>query len=438
MKKYLIRAGFDPLNGGRVDPDICIWKPYIGGNSGNLMFAYGVMNALQTEDTELGMTEKFRFSDREIAEINANYDAFILPMADAFRSNFIERLKLLTDSINKLKIPVIVVGVGLRADYEPDLSAGMPFDGDVKRFIAAVLDKSGRVGLRGEITGDYLKTLGFVPEKDYTPIGCPSLYTYGTGVRTKPVGDIRKVAINLNGYYNVGEINQFLADLPKTFPDCCLVQQIQAELRDMYIGKWWIVSMLGKTEDLQKNMLIRGKELDKMYREDRVRFFFDPISWINYLRPFDLFVGNRFHGLACAILAGVPHITIPFNARTREMIEYHHITHLTPESVSKDKTIPDYFDTLDFGSFERQQENNLNHYIDFLDSNGLEHIFTEKKGYEMGESPLERRIMERHHIQDLHEYMDIVHPLLALSPAQRMKRIVSCNMKFAKKREKLG
>ena len=435
MKKYLIRAGFDPLDGRRVDPDICIWKPYVGGNSGNLMFAYGVMNALQTEDTELGMTEKFRFSDREIDAINRNYDAFILPMADAFRGNFIEKLNLLTDAVKKLTIPVVVTGVGLRADYEPDLSAGMPFDGDVKRFIAAVLDKSAKVGLRGEITGDYLKTLGFTPEKDYTPIGCPSLYTYGTGVRTKPVGNIRKVAINLNGYYNVGEINQFLADLPKTFPDCCLVQQIQPELRDLYIGKWWLLSMLGKAGDLQKNMLIRGKELDTMYREDRVRIFFDPVSWINYLRPFDLFVGNRFHGLVCAVLAGVPHIAIPFNARTREMIEYHHITHLTPESVSKDKTILDYVDTLDFGSFEKQQEKNLAHYIDFLEANDLQHIFTEKRAYRMGESPLERKIMERHHIQDLREYQDIVHPFLALSPAQKMKRIVSCNLKFAAKRQ---
>ena len=44
MKRYLVRAGFDPTKHYR--PRDLLKRDYIGGNSGNMMFAYGVMNVL--------------------------------------------------------------------------------------------------------------------------------------------------------------------------------------------------------------------------------------------------------------------------------------------------------------------------------------------------------------------------------------------------------
>ncbi|WP_047596347.1 polysaccharide pyruvyl transferase family protein, partial [Salmonella enterica] len=81
-----------------------------------------------------------------------------------------------TQLIRKLKIPVIVTGVGLRANYEPQLDEGFSFDEDVTNFVKAVLEKSAQIGVRGQITADYLKKLGFNAELDFRVIGCPSLY----------------------------------------------------------------------------------------------------------------------------------------------------------------------------------------------------------------------------------------------------------------------
>lgn len=53
------------------------------------------------------------------------------------------------------------------------MSNSFPFDEDVKEFIKAVLDRSAKVGIRGEITASYLKRLGFREEIDFTVMGCP-------------------------------------------------------------------------------------------------------------------------------------------------------------------------------------------------------------------------------------------------------------------------
>lgn len=182
MKRYLIRAGFDPKK--TIDPMYYTQNSFVGGNSGNLAFAYGVMNVLKTDDTEFDVTYNVSWTDKEAEEIDEKYDAVIFPMADGFRKDFVYILNGMTDLINRIKIPVIVIGVGLRSSYEPVFDNS--FDEDVKRFVKAVLNHSAMLGLRGEITGEYLKRLGFSEDVDYTPIGCPSLYMYGNSIASTP------------------------------------------------------------------------------------------------------------------------------------------------------------------------------------------------------------------------------------------------------------
>src|SRR5699024_5336539 len=124
-------------------------------------------------------------SDKKAEEINRNYDCYVIPFADAFRPTFIPLLKKYTKLIKKLSIPVIIVGVGLRAPFEPKLNEGFPFDNDVREFVSAVLEKSSMIGVRGQITADYLTRLGFEEEKDHTVIGCPSMYSFGSHLKIK-------------------------------------------------------------------------------------------------------------------------------------------------------------------------------------------------------------------------------------------------------------
>lgn len=153
-KRFLMRGGMSPLD--NMSPETVIKNNSIGGNSGNLLYAYGVYRTLLTEDTVIDMdyySVERGYTDAEIAEINEKYDAYICPLADAFRDKFREKLLKYAEFFNKLTIPCYVIGVGLRAPYEPKIGSPRIFDAEVRQFVKAVLEKSSVIGVRGLITG---------------------------------------------------------------------------------------------------------------------------------------------------------------------------------------------------------------------------------------------------------------------------------------------
>lgn len=179
MHKYLIVAGTAPFDNISMG-DILSRRVSVGGNIGNLLFINGVAKLLMTDEATNFTPTMYRadFSSDEIEYINNTFDAFVLPMADAFRDDNINYLDGLTRFINKLSIPCYLIGVGLRASYEPELEKARKCDFYVKNFIRAVLNHSAQVGVRGQITADYLKKLGFSEDRDYTVIGCPSVSAF--------------------------------------------------------------------------------------------------------------------------------------------------------------------------------------------------------------------------------------------------------------------
>lgn len=159
--------------------DILSRRAMLEGNCGNLLFINAIFRTFMIDQNTEFYPTYYRaiFSQKEIDYVNDNFDAFILSMADAFRDDNISYLEGITSFINGLKIPCHVIGVGLRAPYEPNLNEKRACDSAVFNFVKAVLNKSAVVGVRGEVTGAYLSKLGFEEEKDYSVIGCPSIST---------------------------------------------------------------------------------------------------------------------------------------------------------------------------------------------------------------------------------------------------------------------
>ena len=388
MKPYLIRGGADLYH--KYSPHELIKHNVYGGNTGNLMFLYGVSNILTTSKTFCVPTYyQYSWSDKDIEEINQNYSALILPCADAFRKDFIPELQAFTQVMKKLTIPCIVVGIGLRAEYDPDLKRKRPFDEDVKAFITEVLKHSSIIGLRGEITADYLTNLGFHAEKDFTVIGCPSLYMHGE-IQRNNNNSKYKIGINLNGIADE-DVSKFYVNLLYAQKDIYLIQQRHIEFLDLYYGMK--IDLSTRVSEFPKKNIFQEFDYHKLKKEGRVKYFWDVLNWIHYLEDFDLFIGSRFHGTVAAILAGVPSIMTPIDARTQELCAYHHIPVLLTKDIEAKCNIEEIKEKIEGSHFLHNQHENLLHYIEFLKCNHIYSVFDEGADISLGNSPMEQVLL---------------------------------------------
>lgn len=100
-------------------------------------------------------------SAKKADEINANFDHLVLPFANAFRVSFRNTLDRYSEMIEKLRVPVTVLGVGAQTDL--DYSGGNldPIMKSTTRFVRAVVERAPAIGVRGEFTYDFLRRLGF-------------------------------------------------------------------------------------------------------------------------------------------------------------------------------------------------------------------------------------------------------------------------------------
>lgn len=379
MKNFLIRSGMSPLES--FDAAHMIMKNSIGGNVGNLVYAYSVYRTLMTQDTNI-TPDYYKIDHNKADEINEKYDGYIIPLADAFRSDFVSSLKNYTKLIKKLKIPVYVIGVGLRAPFEPKLNEGFPFDEDVKAFVSAVLEKSNMIGLRGEITSKYLNRLGFKEGTDHTVIGCPSMYTFGRDLHIRKTSITKESMVCVNSSkLSPKNVLNFISRSMKDYPNHYFLPQWMKEMILVYAGA---PSLANPKADYPCYMS------DPVYMNDRVRFFLNVPTWLDFLRKADLSFGARLHGNITATIAGTPSILIPKDARMRELTEYHGLTHVWWNDITEKTKLEDIIEKVDFQSPTKKQGENFDNFIDFLNKNEIEHIY--KNDIQPDKVPLDEKM----------------------------------------------
>lgn len=337
-----------------------------GSNIGNLIYQYSVVRTLMTNEVDF-VSDNYSINFKDADMINATYNAYILPFADAFRSDFIPQLRRYTQLIERLTIPVIVVGIGLKASLDFNVTEGFSFDDDVRKFVDVVLKKSTMIGIRGGITGEYLQSLGYVSEKDFTIIGCPSMYTFGDKIRIQPVNLRKSTKISLNAGRIIQENSMdFLNSLSQQYPNHYFVPQEYEEFLINYFGFGQIKNVVDEfPKDISSHF----------YRDDRVKFFLNAPTWFNYMKSIELSIGARLHGNIVATINGVPSITIVHDARTKELVDYHCLPAVSVKDICKTTSLEQLVDEADFKAVSRKQPDRFKHYLAFLEVNGLHHIY---------------------------------------------------------------
>lgn len=373
-QRILMRAGKDPLTPMSAERSLAIRGDGVfGTNAGNMLFYTASWRTLLTEDAVLtadGYRVERRAPAREAARINREYDRFVIPLANAFRSSFVPQLDRLTEVIRRVDVPVTVLGVGaqfgLRAGVE---DAPSDVRASVKGFVAAVLDRSPSIGVRGEFTRAFLLDLGFTDDQ-IDVIGCPSLYGFGGdgALASRPrLDEGSRLAVTYSPYLR--DIGPFVHDVTSAFPRSYVVPQTVEALALML---WGEPTRFAEKSDLPES------SAHALYRSDRMRFFVDASTWIDTLRDRELVVGTRIHGTIAGLLAGVPSILVAHDSRTRELAEFHSIPYRGKAALRK-PDVRRWNDEADFGAFTAAHAANRAVFRAFLERHGLPHTLDDSQ-----------------------------------------------------------
>lgn len=362
FKRIVVRSAKNPWE--IVSPTETMHRNLFGNNAGNLMFSHAVHRLLSIDGVQV---DSNRFYGRKLAaRFNDEYDAFVVPLANAFRPSFHESLDRLTAIIETLTIPVIVVGVGAQFNLRNNQDRLEPMEPSVKRFVSAVLDRSATIGVRGETTYDYLKRLGF---DAVDIIGCPSMFMYGPELPAfRPLEKLTpksKVSVGISPY--VKPMGPIVMNNLARYPDLTYLPQDIQTLRKMIMGE--------NDEELGLDSDIPLYLNHPLFQRDQVRFFVDPLPWIDYLSGRDFWFGTRIHGSIASVLSGSPTILLAHDSRTLELAKYHEIPHRLVRKLRPEVDLQSLHERADYGPLHANHAARFETYARFLERNGLDHRF---------------------------------------------------------------
>ena len=376
MKRMLLRSPKDPFE--TASPETVLSNDLMSYNSGNLLFLEAAYRLLDTRETEI-TPDRQAAHKMGAAYINEHFDVYVVTLANAFRPSFEQSLQRLTDVIEGLTIPVVVLGVGLQANLPFDLETPRPFDGTVKAFVKAVLDHSSSIGVRGEYTHDYVRWLGF---RDVEVIGCPSMFLHGRDLLvTKRTPTLERDArITMNITPRVREMEPLVRSHLERYPNLRYIAQDRPALQLMLWGE--DPATAGQTSPMPIHVS------HPFYRDRKALFFVDPWPWLEYMRGVDFTFGTRIHGNIAALLGGSPAYVLAHDTRTLELARYFQIPHRAVTGLPPGTDAAELYAGSDYGPMMAGQAERFRIFLDYVERHGLHHI------YEPGEdaTAFDRRI----------------------------------------------
>jgi hypothetical protein len=129
-----------------------------------------------------------------------------------------------------------------------------------------------------------------------------------------------------------------------------------------------------------------------LYANDRVKFFLNAPDWIHFLSQRELSIGGRMHGNIAGILGGTPSIFLPHDRRMEELIRYHNLPHISAGEIKTNTDLLDVVAAMNFNEVSRGHKERFEHFIDFLNESGLDHIY--KDGISPRVAPLDCKMQE--------------------------------------------
>ena len=339
MSRILIRAKVSPFEShGAAET---LKKSLLGNNSGNLLFAYSVTRLLDDGENEISFIPDYMVTKGRVdaAWMNENFDYVVLPMANSFRSAYDLHLIGWANAIRQLKIPCVVIGIGVQLEHGESYADKHPYDDAAKAFVSAVLDHSAQIAVRGEVTAAYLNHLGF---SDVEVTGCPSMALAGPKfpIDSLPQLESDTVMSVTGSVKSPVNFQDFMRRTMDEYGNCYFIPQFNEDLALMYFGT-------PITRAAAQGIGYPVSMDDPVFLRDRARFFLNIKSMLEFNRGTAFNFGTRIHGCISNIVCGVPSVLFAQDQRVGELGSYHHLPILPLDEIGKESSLIDFYDRID-------------------------------------------------------------------------------------------
>ncbi|MFN3959138.1 MAG: polysaccharide pyruvyl transferase family protein [Parvularculaceae bacterium] len=304
---------------------------------------------------------------------NAELDAVIIPAANWIGAHV--DFSHVAALIEKLKIPVVLIGLGAQSEnYDGEIAV----PAGTRRFLTAVFDRSARVSVRGEYTASVLKKLGYA---NFTVTGCPSLYCDFRRFEKPAPGEfeIRRCLVNATRYSAV-----HMPNAREESPNWALMRFAFKHRLDLLFQsepeELALLFGFEGPEVFNERVVMMMKEIydakDWLHVRDYVlkhgRAFLDVDEWAEAVAHYQFVYGTRLHGTIMALNSGVSAMLLWHDSRTREIAEFAAMPSMDANLAEfTESGLARAYESLDLKAYFRRREENRTVYKRFLQENGL-------------------------------------------------------------------
>ena len=361
-------------------------------NYGNKVWYQGILSELYRDDLEYS----FYDYSGNVDSVNNNYDAVLMPCANIFSAEFVDRLVENTKFIKKLKIPVYVISCGIQLGKEESVDSLVRRIGnEAADFIDAVYSTGGDICLRGYITKEFFDRLGFT---EAFVGGCPSIYQRGRDLKIiKKNISSNNLKVAVNGH-NTELKTKLYRDIFKLYPQSEFFDQDEygeylyspGFMTDRNVKK--IIWHVRKNGYLGCNLLF----------DKKVNMFADVSDWIGYLSEnnFSMSFGSRIHGNIVPILAGIPGVVNSCDSRTLEIAQFYNIPCYSSEELGKFKNLFELYEAVDYSYFNHSYKAKYDAFEAFLKKCNLAYKMNEDNIFGVS-SDVKKSIINENDIQKM-------------------------------------
>ncbi|MEO1150797.1 MAG: polysaccharide pyruvyl transferase family protein [Pseudomonadota bacterium] len=343
-----------------------------GQNTGNLLFSTAVWRQLAAERKRVG----FRIDPDKI---NERYDALVIPAANWINPG--TDLGMIADSIEKLTIPVVIIGLGAQSvgvDDDPKV----PMPAGTERLLRLIAERCHSLSVRGAFTKRVLSAYGI---DNVTVTGCPSLYVdFGPTPKPRRAAPFDLTRCLLHGTRYGVQKPDFTA-LPKSDINRALYRFAFAHALDLLYQSEpeEIALLLGFDDDSAARTPAQEKHLQNVYGATSIdaveayvhahgKVFTGMQVWSKAIRAYQFILGTRLHGTIMALNSGVPASLITHDSRTAEIADFACIPAIDGRTaVLSQATIKDAYERFDMAPYQTRRTQNRKRYHQFLTDNGL-------------------------------------------------------------------